>query len=210
MKTGWIMIKMTGEAPEIRSDLPDICHRHHRHYLWRKICHVEKFLHMTNRRVEKFSTWQIVMWRNSPQDRILCGEILHMKNCHVEKVLHMRNVKKFCNEEKKCVLFMALCRFFAVLLQNLFFLQLTPSCREICIVAKKRAFAWRKVEKITNIRYALQQKKSQVTLYVHNTCYFTFCLCLEVTPLFGSNTKLMSNYFSGKKNPNLLGKPPLG
>ena len=42
----------------------DICHRHHRRCLWRKICHVEKVLHIS----EKFSTWDMstksVMWRN--------------------------------------------------------------------------------------------------------------------------------------------------
>ena len=33
--------------------IPDTCHRH---------CHVEKFFHLTDCLVEKFSTWQIVMW----------------------------------------------------------------------------------------------------------------------------------------------------
>ena len=34
---------------------PDICHRHHRRCLWRKICHVEKILHISDCNVEKFS-----------------------------------------------------------------------------------------------------------------------------------------------------------
>ena len=29
-----------------------------------KICHVEKFLHMTYCHLERFSTWQIVMWKH--------------------------------------------------------------------------------------------------------------------------------------------------
>ena len=37
--------------------------------------------------------------------------------------------------------------------------------------------------------------------------FFTFCLCLEVTPLFGSNTKVVSNYFGGKKSKPFI---PLG
>ena len=51
-----------------------------------KICHVEKFLHMT--------------WRDFPHDRLSCEKFLHVIDCHVEKALHMRNVKKICKLEK--------------------------------------------------------------------------------------------------------------
>ena len=49
--------------------IPDICHGW---YPWRKICHVEKFYHMTDFHVDKFSTSQIVMWTNSLHDRLSC------------------------------------------------------------------------------------------------------------------------------------------
>ena len=52
--------------------IPHICHGHHGRCPWRKICHVEKFLHMTHCHVDKFSTSQIVTW---------------------EKFLHMQIVK---------------------------------------------------------------------------------------------------------------------
>ena len=54
--------------------IPDICHRHHRRCLWRKICHVEKI---------------------SPQDRLSCGEIFHMTNRQLEKCLHMVDMEKY-------------------------------------------------------------------------------------------------------------------
>ena len=54
--------------------IPDICHRHHRQCLWRKICHVEKI---------------------SPHDRLSCGEIFHMRNCQLEKCLHMVDMEKY-------------------------------------------------------------------------------------------------------------------
>ena len=37
-----------------------------------------------------------VMWRNSLDDRLSCGENLHMADCHVEKYLHIVNVEKIC------------------------------------------------------------------------------------------------------------------
>ena len=47
--------------PKVNSDawesyIPDICHGYHGWYPWRKICHVEKFDHMTDFHVDKFST----------------------------------------------------------------------------------------------------------------------------------------------------------
>ena len=34
------------------------------------------------------------------QQKLSCGEILHVINFHVEKALHLRKVKKICNVEK--------------------------------------------------------------------------------------------------------------
>ena len=68
--------------------IPDICRKCHQHADGEKICHVEKFLHMTDCNVEFF----------------------HVTNCHGEKALHMRNVKQIFNVEKLCVQFMVFCR----------------------------------------------------------------------------------------------------
>ena len=58
---------------------PDICLKHHKRCLWRKICHVVNFFHMTDCHVQKF---------------------LHMRNVKkiflIEKVLHMINVEQIC------------------------------------------------------------------------------------------------------------------
>ena len=63
--------------------IPDICHKHHKQCLWRKIGHVEKFFHMTDCHEEKF---------------------LHLRNVkkiyHIEIILHMINVEQnvLCGE----------------------------------------------------------------------------------------------------------------
>ena len=59
---GWLL--PPSPLPTPRPTIPDICHKHHKRCLWRKTCHVEKFLHMTDCYVEKISTWQIVSWQN--------------------------------------------------------------------------------------------------------------------------------------------------
>ena len=86
-----------------------------------KNCHVEKFVHMTDCQVEKFSTWQIVRWRNSPHDRLSCG-----KNSPHEK----------CEENLKCGEIM--CTIYGVLSHFTIFcckisiFAIYAVCREIC------------------------------------------------------------------------------
>ena len=110
-----------------------------------KICHVEKFFHMTDCHVEKF---------------------LHMRNVkkiyHIEKVLHMTNVEQnvVCGEMWRNHISLSQVTFFccicctylrcfvakSVLSQNLF-------CRDL------RAFVWRKIEP----KIVLVEKKRQIS-----------------------------------------------
>ena len=68
-----------------------------------------QILDITGCHVDKFSTWQIDMWKNSP---------------------HMINVKKIWNVEKKCVQFMVFCCILQGFVANSFF------CKLRCFVAK--------------------------------------------------------------------------
>ena len=92
-----------------------------------------QILHITDCHVDKFSTWQIVMWKKN--------------------ILHMRNVKTFVMWRNNVYNLWCFVAFNAVLLSWSWF---TQFCRDL------RAFEWRKiqprigpVEKITNIRYAV-------------------------------------------------------
>ena len=98
-----------------------------------KICHVEKFFHMTNCYVEKF---------------------LHMKNVkkiyHIEKDLHMINVEQnvLCGEMWRNLL---------QIVAKSVLLQFTLFCREICFVA---IYAFLCGEKV-NQKLCLWRKKDK-------------------------------------------------
>ena len=101
-----------------------------------KICHVEKFLHMTYCHLERFSTWQIDMWKKF--------SIWEM----------WRKSVKWRNRLSYLWCFNA---YYAVLLQNLLILRFTLFCRKICFVAiyallrgeklSKKLCPWRKKDK---------------------------------------------------------------
>ena len=123
-----------------------------------KICHVEKFLHMTYCHLERFSTWQIDMWKKFSilemwrksvmwRNRLSYGEIsphekYGAKSVVWRKFLHMINVDSnlSCGEmihhlliyQINVVFYNAYC---AVLLQNRLILRFTLFCRKICFVA---------------------------------------------------------------------------
>ena len=85
-----------------------------------KICHVEKFLHMTYCHLERFSTWQIDMWKKF--------SIWEMWRKSV-KWRNRLSYGEISPHEKYA--------YYAVLLQNLLILRFTLFCHDL------RAFAWR-------------------------------------------------------------------
>ena len=108
---------------------PDICHRHHRRCLWRKICHVEKILHISDCNVEKFSIWQILMWKTFSA----CMYEWEMSTESVMWINFVHNI--WCTVA-----------FYTDLLQNLLFLWFTLLCCKVCFVALHALLRGGKIE----------------------------------------------------------------
>ena len=120
-----------------------------------------------------FVTGRQIIWRNSPHDRLSCGENLQMADCHMEKYLHKVNVENIYPMGEFCHIRNVDTNQFC---HNLrwwfasFFLQFTLFCRKICSDAFYKLLRGKKLKPKT----VSVEKKGQIWGMTLSSSRFTF------------------------------------
>ena len=127
------------------------------------------------------TTWQIFMWTNSPHSRSSCGQILDMTEQIVmwKKLSTWEMWRRFVMRRNDVSNLWCFVTFYAVLLQNLSFMQFTLFCREICYVA---IYALWRGEKLGQ-KFCLWRKKDKYQVCPQLTVLYTRTLGRATTTI---------------------------